>query len=155
VDPKFYWMDFTRGVHVADTWAISVAVSKAANTSTPSVTTTTPVGSTIDFFVDILLTNVKHQTTSPTPRTTDTLKSHKLWKLPFAATSLNSYNIRQLHSTDLILASSKPLNVIKFYHKLIFRGKAHRNRCDSFCSVQSGLRTMVNASLRWHHFLDE
>jgi hypothetical protein len=117
VDPNFAWTDFTRDVYVADKRARAVA--KAAQTSTPEVTTTTPVSSTIYFSADVLLTDVKRQATPPAPGTTDTLKPHKLWKSPFAAASRNSSNVRQLHNMDLILASSKPLDVTEFYRKLV------------------------------------
>jgi hypothetical protein len=76
VDLNFAWTDFSRNVYVADKRARSV--SKSAKTITPEVTTTTPVSSTLDFSDDVLLTDVKHQVTPPTPRTTGTLKPHKL-----------------------------------------------------------------------------
>jgi hypothetical protein len=117
VDQNFARKDFTWSVYVADKRAITVA--KTAKTSTPAVTTTTPVSSTIDFSADVLLTNAKRQATLPTPRTTCTLKQHTLWKSPFVVASRNSSNVQQLHNTDLILASSKPLDVIKFYRKLV------------------------------------
>jgi hypothetical protein len=106
VDPNFAWTDFTQAVYVADKWA-------------RAVTTTTPVSRTIDFSADILLTGAK----PPTPGTTGTFKPHKLWKSPFVATSRNSSNVRQLHNTDLVPASSKPLHVITFYRKLVVSTK--------------------------------
>jgi hypothetical protein len=54
------------------------AAANAAKTSTPAVATATPARSTIDFSADVLLVNVKHQATPPTPGTTGTLKPHKL-----------------------------------------------------------------------------
>jgi hypothetical protein len=116
MDPNFACTDFTRAVYVADKWARAVA--NADKISTLSVTTTTPASSTIDFSADVLLTDAKRQATPPTPRTTGTLNSHKLRKSPFAAASRNSSNARQLHITDLVLASSKPLDVIEFYRKI-------------------------------------
>jgi hypothetical protein len=117
VDPNFAWTDFTRVVYVTDKQAR--AGSKTAKTSTPEATPTTPVISTIAFSADVLLTESKHQATPPTPGTTDTIKPHKLWKLPFAAASNNSSNMQQLQNTYLILASSNPLDVKKNYRKLV------------------------------------
>jgi hypothetical protein len=67
---------------------------------------------------------VKHQATPPTPGTTGALKPHTLWKSPFAAASYTSSNVQKLHNMDLVLASSKPLDVIKFYRKLVAATKA-------------------------------
>jgi hypothetical protein len=130
MDPNFAWTDFTRAVYVADKRARSVA--KAAKTSTPTVTTTTPVSGTIVFSADVLLADAKLQATPPTPRTTGTLKPHKLWKSPFAATSRNSSRVRQLHNTDLVLALSTPLDVIEFYCKLVAATKPADNNLITF-----------------------
>jgi hypothetical protein len=117
VDPNFVCTDFTWAVYMADKRARAVAM--AVKTSIPAATTTTTVRSTIDVSDGVLLADGIWQATPPTPGTTHTLKSHKLWKSPFAAASRNSSNIRKLHNTDLVLASSKPLDVIEFYLKLI------------------------------------
>jgi hypothetical protein len=50
---------------------------------------------------------------------TATLKTHLLWKSPFLASSSNYSSIRQLHNTDIVLASSLPLGVLEFYRTLI------------------------------------
>jgi hypothetical protein len=102
VDPNFAWTDFTWVVYVADKRERTVA--KAAKTSTPAVTTTTPVSSTIDFSSGVPLADAKFQVTPPTPGITGNLKPHKLWKSHVAAVSRNSPNVLQLHNTDLILA---------------------------------------------------
>jgi hypothetical protein len=111
------WNDLTWDVYV--TYKRTRAVAKAARTSTPAVTTVTPVRSTIYFSADVLLTDMKGQEKPPTPGTTGNLKPHKLWKFPFAVASCNSSNIRQLHNMDLVLALSKQLDVIGFYRKLV------------------------------------
>jgi hypothetical protein len=54
---------------------------------------------------------------------TATLKPHMLWKSPFKSPSRNSSNIRQLHKTDILLASSSPLDVLEFYRKLVSASK--------------------------------
>jgi hypothetical protein len=139
VDPNFDWTDFTRAVYVAD--KRERAVSKSAETSTQAVTTTTPVSSTLDFSDDVLLTDAKRQATPPTPGTTGNLKPYKLWKSYFADASRNSSNVRQLHNTDLVLASSKPLDVIEVYRKLITATKPAENdlihfaRFDPYCTL--------------------
>jgi hypothetical protein len=117
MDTNFAWVDFTRAVYVA--YKRGRAVAKAAKTSTPSVTKNTPVSSTFDFSDDVLLADANHQATPPTPGTTSTLNLHKLWKSPFVAASRNSPNVRKLHNMDLILALSKPLDVIEFYRTLV------------------------------------
>jgi hypothetical protein len=147
-DPNFAWMDFTRAVYLADTRARSVA--KTAKTRTPSVITNTPASSTIDFYVDVLLVDAKRQATPPTPRTTGTLKSHKIWKSPFAAVSRNSSNARQLYNTELVLASSKPLDVIEFYRKLIAVTKPAEIDLIPFMNCCAGIVFEMNDALVLH-----
>jgi hypothetical protein len=91
MDTNFAWMDFTRAVYVADKRAREVA--KAAKTSTPPATTTTPASIAIDFSADLLLTDARRQATPPTPGTIGTLKPHNLWTSTFAAALRNSSNI--------------------------------------------------------------
>jgi hypothetical protein len=67
----------------------------------------------------VLLADAKWQASPVTPDTTATLKPHFLWKSPFAASSHNSSYVYQLHTTDIVLAWSQPLDVFKFYHKLV------------------------------------
>jgi hypothetical protein len=71
------------------------------------------------FFTDVLTADATWQSTPVMPGTTATLKPRLLWKSPFAASSHNSSNIHQLQNTDILLASSGSLNVLKFYRKLV------------------------------------
>jgi hypothetical protein len=118
IDPNVAWTNFTRAVYVAD--KRSQAVAKAATTTAgaPRISTA-PVSSTINFSTDVLLADAKQQATPITPSTTATLKPHLLWKSPFTASIRNSSNVRQLHNTDIVLASSQSLDVSEFYRKLV------------------------------------
>jgi hypothetical protein len=71
----------------------------------------------------LLMPSAKRQARPVTPRTTATLKPHLLWKSPFAALSRNSSNIRQLHNTAIVLASSLTMDVLEFYRKLVATAK--------------------------------
>jgi hypothetical protein len=124
VDPNFAWTSFTRAVYLAEKRARTVV--KASMTSTPAVAIIASISSSIDFSADVLLADSKHQARPPTPGTTGTLKPHKLCKLPFATSSHSTDNIRQLHNTDLVMASSKPLDVIEFYRKLVSATKSQQ-----------------------------
>jgi hypothetical protein len=88
------------------------------STPTPVATSTAPVSSTIDFSTDVLTTNAKCQATPAVRGMVATLNPHKLWKSPIAANTRKG-NTRQLHSTDLVLASSLVFDVIKLYGKLV------------------------------------
>jgi hypothetical protein len=44
-------------------------------------------------------------------------------EVPFASATHNSSNIRQLHNTDIVLASSSPMDVMEFYRKPIAAAK--------------------------------
>jgi hypothetical protein len=105
VEPNFSWSNFTRAVYVADKRSRAVTKSAKATTDAPS-TSTAPVCSTINFSTNMLLAGAKRQATPVTPGTTATLKPHFLWKSPFAAFTRNYYNVRQLHTNDIVLASS-------------------------------------------------
>jgi hypothetical protein len=95
-----------------------VAKAAKAPTGAPS-TYTALVCSNVDFSTNVLLADVKRQATPVTPGTAATLKPHLLWKSPFAALNRTSSNIRILHKTDIVLASSQPLDVLEFYRKLV------------------------------------
>jgi hypothetical protein len=82
-------------------------------------TSAAPIYSTIDFSTDVLLADAKRQATPVTPGITATLKPHLLWKSLFAASNHNSSSVCQLHNTDIVLASSQPLDVLEFYRKLV------------------------------------
>jgi hypothetical protein len=122
VDPIFAWTNFTRAVYVADKRSQAVAKSAKTTLAAPS-TSTAPVSSTIDFSTDVLTADANRQSTPVTPGTTATLKPLWLWKSPFAASSRNSSNIRQLHNTDTVLASSSPLDILEFYRTLVAAAK--------------------------------
>jgi hypothetical protein len=112
VDPNCAWANFTPAVYVAD--KLSRAMAKAAKTTMDAtITSTAPVFSTIDFSTDVLLSDAKRQATPVTSGTTATLKPHLLWKSPFAKSNRNSSNVWQLHITDIVLASSQPLDVLE------------------------------------------
>jgi hypothetical protein len=115
---NFAWANFTRAVYVADKRSRVVVKAAKSTTDAPS-TSKAFVCSTIDFSTDFLLADAKRQATPVTPSTTATLKPHLLWKSPFTASNRNSSNARQLHNTDIVLASSQPLGVLEFYSKLV------------------------------------
>jgi hypothetical protein len=52
-----------------------------------------------------------------------TMKPHLLWKSPFKVSSRNSFNIRQLYNTYIVLASSEPLDVLEYYRNLVAAAK--------------------------------
>jgi hypothetical protein len=118
LSPSFAWAYFTRAVYVSDKRSRAMAKAAKATTDAPSMSTA-PVCSTIDFSTDVLLADTKWQATPLTISTTATLKPHLLWKSPFAASSHNYSNFRQMHNTDIVLASSKSLDVLEFYRKLV------------------------------------
>jgi hypothetical protein len=72
---------------------------------------------------DVLTADANWQTTPVAPATTVTLKPHLLWKSPFALATRNSFNICQLHNTDIVLASSPPMDVLECYRKLVAADK--------------------------------
>jgi hypothetical protein len=122
VDPNFAWVNCTRAVYLAD--KKSRAVTKAAKTATAAPNTlTTPIIITIDFSTDVLTADAKRQATPVTHGTTATLKTHLLWKSPCAASSRNSSSIRQLQNTEIILASSSPLDFLDLYRRLVAAAK--------------------------------
>jgi hypothetical protein len=86
-------------------------------------TSTAPISNKIYFLIDVLTADAKWQATQVTPGTTATRKPHLLWKSPFAVSSRNTSNIRQLRNTDIVLASSSPLDVLEFYRKLVAAAK--------------------------------
>jgi hypothetical protein len=109
-------------VYIAD--KRSRAASKSAKTAADGLSTSTAtVSSTVYFSIDVLTADAKRQATPVTPGTMATLKPHLLWKSPFVASSRNSSNIHQLHNTDSVLVSSSPLDVLKFYRKLVSAAK--------------------------------
>jgi hypothetical protein len=121
VDSNCAWSNFTRSVYVADKRARAV-LKHAPSTPTPVAPSTAPVSSTIDLSNDVLAAEAKHQATPAVPGKLATLKPHKMWMSHFAANMLKG-NTRQLHSTDLVLASSLAFDVIKFYRKFVAASK--------------------------------
>jgi hypothetical protein len=123
VDPNFAWANFTHAMYVADKRSRAVANAAKKTVASPS-TSIAPVSSTINFSTDVLTADAKRQATAIIAGTTATLKPPLLWKSPFAASSRNSSNIRQLHSTDIFLASSSSsLHVLELYRKLVDAAK--------------------------------
>jgi hypothetical protein len=122
VDPFFAWDSFTHLVYVADKRARAVAKATKITTAAQN-TTTAPAISTINFSTDVLISDANRQATPVTPRTTATLIPHLSWKSPFAASSRNSYNIHQLHNTEIVLASSEAPDVLEFYRNLVALAK--------------------------------
>jgi hypothetical protein len=110
VDPNFAWSNFTRSVYVADKRARAV-LNHAPSVSTPVAQSTASAVSTIDLSSGVLTADALRQATPSVPGTVATLKPHKLWTSPFAANTRKG-NTRQLHSTDLVLASSLAFDVI-------------------------------------------
>jgi hypothetical protein len=111
VDPNFAWARINRGAYIYDKH--SQAIRKATKTTTAATSTpTAPVTSTIDFSIDVVTADAKRHTMPFTPGTAATLKPHLLWKSPFASVTRNSSNIRQLHNTDIVLASSSPMDIL-------------------------------------------
>jgi hypothetical protein len=111
VDQNIALTNFSGAAYVAG--KLSLAVAKAAKTTTAAPSTSTaPVSSTIDFSTYVLLADTKRQATPVTPGTTATLKSHLLWKSPFTASHRNYSNVHQLHTTDIFLASSQPVDIL-------------------------------------------
>jgi hypothetical protein len=111
VDPKFAWSSFTRSVYVADKRARAI-LNHAPSVSTPVSQSTTSAVSTIDFSSDVIDADSQHQATPVFPGTVATLKPNKLWTSPFAANTRKDHT-RQLHRTDLVLASLLAFDVIK------------------------------------------
>jgi hypothetical protein len=125
VDPAFPSANFTRAVHVANKRSRAVAKSPKTTSAVPS-TYTAPFRSTIYFSTDVPNTDAKRQetpVTPGTPGTTATIKPNLLWKSLFAASTRNSSDICQLHNTDIVLASSLPLDFLEFYHRLVYADK--------------------------------
>jgi hypothetical protein len=121
VDPNFSWSTFTRSVYVADKRARAV-LKHTPSTPTPVASPIAPVSSTIDLSTDVLAADAKRQATPAVPVTVATLKPHKLWTSPFAS-NMRKGNTRQLHNTDLVLASFLAFDVIEFYRKLVAASK--------------------------------
>jgi hypothetical protein len=122
-DPDFQWSNFTRSVYVAHKRATGVAnqvpsgMAPGEKLAAPSVT-----ASAFDLSVVVLATDAKRQATPVAPGTAASLKTHKLWKSPFAANTRKGHR-RQLHSTELVLKSSLAIDIIKFYRKLFAASK--------------------------------
>jgi hypothetical protein len=122
-DPDYQWFNFTRSVYVAHKRADRLAKQESSGMApgekfaAPSV-----AASAFDFFVEVLTTDAKRQAAPVAPVTVATLKPHKLWKSPFAANTRKG-NMRQLHSTELVLKSSLAIDVIEFYRKLVAASK--------------------------------
>jgi hypothetical protein len=68
---------------------------------------------------DVLLIDIKSQTTPTTQGMVANLKPNKLSKSPFTASSRSSSNARQLQNTDIVLASYKPFGAVAFNIKLV------------------------------------
>jgi hypothetical protein len=122
VDPNFALASFTHNIYVAGKW--SWAVKKAAKTAkaAPNMLNA-PISSTIDFLINVITVDANRKATPVKPGMTVTPKPHLLWKSPAVVSSRNSSNSHQSHSTDIILASSLPLDVLDFYRKLVVASK--------------------------------
>jgi hypothetical protein len=117
VSPSFDWTTFTRTVYCNDKRTLMENKAALAAPAVPGALAT----GTVDFSVDVLKADA-HQ--APViPGTTSTLKPHALWVSPFASVTRSSKNSRQFHTTELVLASSDPTDVIEFYQKLIAAAK--------------------------------
>jgi hypothetical protein len=132
VDPNFAWSTFTRSVYVAGKRARTV-LKHEPSIPTPVAVLTAPVSSTIDFSADVLADDAKRQATPAFPGTVATLKHHKLRTSPFAANTRKG-NTHQLHSTDLVIASSLSFDVIQFYRKLVAASKPYEIDLIPFAS---------------------
>jgi hypothetical protein len=121
VDPNFAWSNFTRSVYVTDKLARAI-LNHAPSVSTPVAQSTASSVSTIDFSSGVLTADAQRQATTAVPGTVATLKPHKLLTSPFAANTRKG-NTRQLHSTDLVLASSLAFDIIEFIRKLVAPSK--------------------------------
>jgi hypothetical protein len=120
-DPNFAWSSFTRSVYVADKRARAV-LKHVPSTPTPVATSVAPVISTIDFSTFVLAVDATYQATTAIPCTVATLKPQKLRTSPFVANTRKG-NTRQLHITDLVLASSLVFYVIEFNRNLVAASK--------------------------------
>jgi hypothetical protein len=119
-------------VYVDDKRAQSV-LNNAPSTPTSVATSTAPISSTIDFSTDVLAADTKRQATQAVPGIVATLNPHKLWTSPFTANTRTG-NTHQLHSMDLVLASSLAFDVIEFYRKLVAASKPSEINLIPFAS---------------------
>jgi hypothetical protein len=117
VSPSFDWTTFTRTVYVNDK---RTRTANKANLAAPVVPSALATG-TADFSADVLKEDA--QRAPVIPGTTSTLKPHALWVSPFASATHSSKNSRQFHTTELVLASSDPTDVIEFYRRLVAAAK--------------------------------
>jgi hypothetical protein len=149
VDPDFAWSNFTRSVYVADKQARAV-LNHAPSVSTPLAQSTASAVSTIDFSSDVLTADAQCQATTAVPGTVATLKPHKLWTSPFAENTRKG-NTRQLHSTDLVLASSLAFDVIEFYRKLVAASKPSEIDLIPFASFDPACALWLSERWRLAH----
>jgi hypothetical protein len=149
VDNNLAWSTFTIFVYVADKRAREV-LRHVPSTPTPVATSTAPISSTIDLSTNVLAADAKHQATPAIPGTVATLKPHKMGTSPFAANTRKG-NTRQLHSTELVLASSLAFDVIKFYRKLVAALKPYEMDLIPFAR----LHPLAQQPMFRHHFLNE
>jgi hypothetical protein len=78
------------------------------------------VTSTINFSTNVLTADAKQKKHQSRP---ERWPPSRLWKSSFASVTRNSSNIRQLHNTDIVLASSSPTDVLEFHRKLVASSK--------------------------------
>jgi hypothetical protein len=149
VDPNFAWSNFARSVYVADKRARAV-LNHTPPVSTPVAQSTASAVSTIDFSSGVLTADAQRQATPAVPGTVANLKPHKLWTSTFAANTRKGNN-RQLHSTDLVIASSLAFDVIEFNRKLVATSKPSEIGLIPFASFDPACALWISERWRLAH----
>jgi hypothetical protein len=115
--PSFDWTTFASTVYVNDKRTRTANKAALAAPVVPGALAT----GTVFFLADVPKADA--QRAPVIPGTTSTLNPHALWVGPFASATLSSKDYRQFHTTELVLASCDPTDVIEFYPKLVAAAK--------------------------------